>query len=333
MVKPALAYLDVVRAVRERTHLPLVAYNVSGEYSMVKAAARAGLDRRAAAGARGADRDAPGGCGRDHHVPRQGRRGVAGGGGGTVTDAEDRAADHGVGAAVRRVAAGDPGRRQQPGARVQGRRRHAPLHRARGGGLAGGRRRQPLRGPGPLLGTADPGPRPPRGAGGDRSRRRRRGTTFGAPTELELRLAERVVATFPSVDMVRFVSSGTEAAMSAVRLARAATGRAADRQVRRLLPRPRRPPARRRRLRRRHARAARFARRDRGHRGATRWWCRSTTSPRWRRCSQRRGERDRGGAGGAGAGEHGGGPAGLGVPPGASRPSPAATARCWSSTR
>jgi glutamate-1-semialdehyde 2,1-aminomutase len=52
------------------------------------------------------------------------------------------------------------------------------------------------------------------------------GTTFGAPTELELRLAERVVATFPSVEMVRFVSSGTEAAMSAVRLARAATGRA-----------------------------------------------------------------------------------------------------------
>jgi glutamate-1-semialdehyde 2,1-aminomutase len=53
-----------------------------------------------------------------------------------------------------------------------------------------------------------------------------RGTTYGAPTELELRLAERVVATYPSVDMVRFVSSGTEATMSAVRLARAATGRA-----------------------------------------------------------------------------------------------------------
>ena len=52
------------------------------------------------------------------------------------------------------------------------------------------------------------------------------GTTYGAPTELELRLAERVVANFPSLDMVRFVSSGTEAAMSAVRLARAATGRA-----------------------------------------------------------------------------------------------------------
>ena len=47
MVKPALAYLDVVRAVRERTHLPLVAYNVSGEYAMVKAAAERGwVDER-----------------------------------------------------------------------------------------------------------------------------------------------------------------------------------------------------------------------------------------------------------------------------------------------
>jgi glutamate-1-semialdehyde 2,1-aminomutase len=52
-----------------------------------------------------------------------------------------------------------------------------------------------------------------------------RGTTFGAPSELEVRLAERVVATFPSIEMVRFVSSGTEALMSVVRLARAATGR------------------------------------------------------------------------------------------------------------
>jgi porphobilinogen synthase len=42
MVKPALAYLDVLRAVRERTQLPLLAYNVSGEYAMVKAAARQG---------------------------------------------------------------------------------------------------------------------------------------------------------------------------------------------------------------------------------------------------------------------------------------------------
>ncbi|HVD34007.1 MAG TPA: glutamate-1-semialdehyde 2,1-aminomutase [Gemmatimonadales bacterium] len=53
----------------------------------------------------------------------------------------------------------------------------------------------------------------------------KRGTTYGAPTELEVRLADRVVATFPGMQMVRFVSSGTEAVMSAVRLARAATRR------------------------------------------------------------------------------------------------------------
>jgi glutamate-1-semialdehyde 2,1-aminomutase len=53
----------------------------------------------------------------------------------------------------------------------------------------------------------------------------RDGSTFGAPTELEVRLAERVVDAFPSLQMVRFVSSGTEAVMSAVRLARAATKR------------------------------------------------------------------------------------------------------------
>lgn len=42
MVKPALAYLDVVKAARERFDLPLVVYNVSGEYAMVKAAAEKG---------------------------------------------------------------------------------------------------------------------------------------------------------------------------------------------------------------------------------------------------------------------------------------------------
>jgi porphobilinogen synthase len=50
MVKPALPYLDVIRAVRERFDLPLAAYNVSGEYAMVKAAASKGLmDERQAA--------------------------------------------------------------------------------------------------------------------------------------------------------------------------------------------------------------------------------------------------------------------------------------------
>ena len=52
-----------------------------------------------------------------------------------------------------------------------------------------------------------------------------RGTTFGASTEREVELAEEIVDAVPSVEKVRLVSSGTEAAMSAVRLARGATGR------------------------------------------------------------------------------------------------------------
>ena len=52
-----------------------------------------------------------------------------------------------------------------------------------------------------------------------------RGTSFGAPTELEILLAERIRAAIPSVEKLRMVSSGTEAAMSALRLARGATGR------------------------------------------------------------------------------------------------------------
>jgi len=51
------------------------------------------------------------------------------------------------------------------------------------------------------------------------------GTSFGAPSPLEVELGERVRRLMPSVERVRFVSSGTEAAMSAVRVARAATGR------------------------------------------------------------------------------------------------------------
>src|SRR6202166_4403200 len=52
-----------------------------------------------------------------------------------------------------------------------------------------------------------------------------RGTSFGMPTELEVELATRIRSALPSCEKVRFVSSGTEATMSAVRLARAATGR------------------------------------------------------------------------------------------------------------
>lgn len=51
------------------------------------------------------------------------------------------------------------------------------------------------------------------------------GTSFGAPTEREIELAELILAAYPACDQVRFVSSGTEATMSALRLARGVTGR------------------------------------------------------------------------------------------------------------
>ena len=53
----------------------------------------------------------------------------------------------------------------------------------------------------------------------------RHGTSFGAPTPLEVEMAEEIAAAFPSVQKLRLVNSGTEATMSAIRLARAATGR------------------------------------------------------------------------------------------------------------
>jgi len=52
-----------------------------------------------------------------------------------------------------------------------------------------------------------------------------RGTSYGAPTGLEIKLAEMIVKAYPSMEMVRMVNSGTEATMSAIRLARGVTGR------------------------------------------------------------------------------------------------------------
>ena len=52
-----------------------------------------------------------------------------------------------------------------------------------------------------------------------------RGTSYGAPTELEVRFAERIIELYPSIEMLRAVSSGTEATMSALRVARGFTGR------------------------------------------------------------------------------------------------------------
>ena len=53
----------------------------------------------------------------------------------------------------------------------------------------------------------------------------RRGTSFGAPSPLEVELAREIIDRVPSMEMVRMVNSGTEAVMSALRLARAVTGR------------------------------------------------------------------------------------------------------------
>ena len=53
----------------------------------------------------------------------------------------------------------------------------------------------------------------------------RGGTSYGAPTEIETELAEVVIAAFPSIEKIRFVNSGTEAVMAAIRLARGVTGR------------------------------------------------------------------------------------------------------------
>jgi glutamate-1-semialdehyde 2,1-aminomutase len=52
-----------------------------------------------------------------------------------------------------------------------------------------------------------------------------RGTSYGAPTELEIELATEIIGAFPSIELMRLTSSGTEAAMSAIRLARGFTGR------------------------------------------------------------------------------------------------------------
>ena len=77
MVKPALPYLDVIRRVKDATAMPLAAYNVSGEYSMLKAAVAAGyLDERTAV-LETLTVDPPRRRRHRHHLPRQGGRAVA----------------------------------------------------------------------------------------------------------------------------------------------------------------------------------------------------------------------------------------------------------------
>ena len=77
MVKPALPYLDVVRAVRERFDCPVWAYQVSGEYAMVRAAAARGTWTSGAAALEALTAIKRAGAGHDRHVLGEGPRRVA----------------------------------------------------------------------------------------------------------------------------------------------------------------------------------------------------------------------------------------------------------------
>ncbi len=127
--------------------------------------------------------------------------------------------------ALRPCPAHDSRRRQLAGARLPLGRRHAALLRARRGRVPVGRRRQALHRLRRLVGPGHPRPRAPGGRCAPCRRPRARGLSFGAPTEAEIEMAELLCRLLPSLEMVRLVSSGTEATMTALRLARGFTGR------------------------------------------------------------------------------------------------------------
>ena len=119
----------------------------------------------------------------------------------------------------------------------------------------------------------------------------RRGMSYGAPSTPEIELAEEVVAAYPGIEQVRFVSSGTEAVMSAVQARARRDGPRPRREVLGLLSRPRRLPARRGGLGPRDVRPAVLQGRAGRARRARRACCRSTTRPRRSACSRQEGDR------------------------------------------
>ena len=146
-----------------------------------------------------------------------------------------------------------------------------------------------LRRPGLLVGADDPRPRAPRRPRGRAARRRRAASRSARRSENEVALAEEIVARVEPVEQVRLVNSGTEATMTAIRLARGFTGRDGRREVRRLLPRPRRRAAGLGRLGRRDLRPAGLGRRAGRARPPRRSCCPTTTSPPSRPPSPARG--------------------------------------------
>ena len=210
MVKPALPYLDVIRAVRESFDLPVAAYNVSGEYAMVKAAAQRGwVD--------------------EERIVKETLTSIARAGADVIltyhakdfvrwsrmTQSEElfaraqRLIPGGVNSPVRafKAVGGTPRFvRKAEGARLWDADGQAYIDYVGSWG--------PM-----ILGHAYP---PVVEAV---QKAAARGTSFGAPCAAEVELAERVVRLVPTIERVRFVSSGTEATMSALRLARGVTGR------------------------------------------------------------------------------------------------------------
>jgi hypothetical protein len=160
-----------------------------------------------------------------------------------------------------------PGRRQQPGPRVPLRRPSAARPRARRRAVRLGCRRAALRrlhrrrGDPAILGHGIP-------RSSTRSRSRpRNGLALGATHPLEIELGEAIRAAMPSIERLRFTSSGTEAVMSALRRRPRRDGSRPRRQVRRRLPRPLRRAPRRGRLGRRDPRDPGQRRRPGGRRG------------------------------------------------------------------
>ena len=233
MVKPALPYLDVLRPVRDQTRRAGGGLPRERRVRDDQGRRGAGLARRARRGARGASPPSAR-AGADMiltyfaaRAARLARR----------TAARRRARPSSSSEAQRLI----PGGVNSPGPRVAVASAAAPaLPRARRGrhvwDVDGNEYVDCVMSWGPLiLGHAHPAV-----VAAGHATQAGRGTTFGAPTELEVELAGRVVTAVPSVELVRLVSSGTEATMSALRLARGVHRPRQDRQVRRRLPRPRR---------------------------------------------------------------------------------------------
>ncbi len=213
MVKPALPYLDIVHRAKRRDRLPDRRLPRERRVRDGEGGRRQRLARRAAHRARDPHVDPPRGRRPDPHLPREGRCDLASRRGMTASEQLfDRARaviPGGVDSPVR--AFGSVGGTPVFIDRGEGAEivdvdgnRYVDLVQSWGALLFGHARAE-------IVGAA--------------TAAAARGTSFGAPTQGEVELAERIVEAVPGVDRVRLVNSGTEAAMSAIRLARGATGR------------------------------------------------------------------------------------------------------------